>query len=107
VESFHGRLRDKCLNTSWFWNLFNARRKIAAWQEAYSSTRLHSSLAYRTPNEFARQWKTASLSAREDRGVDQPHQGNPDGLCFASALTRLLFGPKNPFQEREVEKCAL
>jgi putative transposase len=28
VESFHGTLRDECLNVSWFWNLFNARRKM-------------------------------------------------------------------------------
>jgi putative transposase len=32
VESFHGRLRDECLNVSWFWNLFDARRKISALQ---------------------------------------------------------------------------
>jgi putative transposase len=29
VESFHRRLCGKCLNPSWFWNLFDARRKIA------------------------------------------------------------------------------
>ena len=32
VESFNGRLREECLNMSWFWNLFDARRKIAAWR---------------------------------------------------------------------------
>ena len=32
VESFHGRLREECLNLSWFQNLFDARRKIAAWR---------------------------------------------------------------------------
>ena len=32
VESFHGRLREECLNVSWFQNLFDARRKIAAWK---------------------------------------------------------------------------
>jgi putative transposase len=30
VESFHGKLRDECLNASWFGNLFEARAKIAA-----------------------------------------------------------------------------
>jgi len=30
VESFHGRLREECLNVSWFQNLFDARRKITA-----------------------------------------------------------------------------
>jgi putative transposase len=26
VESFNGRLREECLNVSWFRNLFDARR---------------------------------------------------------------------------------
>src|SRR5439155_24538427 len=30
--SLHGRLREECLNVSWFQNLFDARRKIAAWR---------------------------------------------------------------------------
>jgi transposase InsO family protein len=33
IESFHGRLRDECLTVSWFQNLFDAGRKIAAWRE--------------------------------------------------------------------------
>ena len=28
MESFNGKLRDECLNVSWFWNLFDARRQI-------------------------------------------------------------------------------
>jgi putative transposase len=53
VESFHGRLRDECLRVSWFQNLFDARRKIAAWRKEYNEDRPHSSLGYCTPNEFA------------------------------------------------------
>ena len=53
VESFHGKLRDECLRVSWFGNLFEARRKIAAWQKEYNEERPHSSLGYRTPAEFA------------------------------------------------------
>jgi putative transposase len=53
VESFHGRLRDECLNVSWFWNLFDARRKIAAWRIEYNCERPHSALGYLTPSEFA------------------------------------------------------
>lgn len=63
VESFHGRLRDECPNTSWFWNLFDARRKIATWWQAYNFTRPHSSLGYRTPNEFTQQWQANQASA--------------------------------------------
>lgn len=53
VESFHGRLREECLAVSWFQNLFDARRKIAAWRKDYNEQRPHSSLGYRTPVEFA------------------------------------------------------
>ncbi len=55
VESFHGKLRDECLNASWFANLFEARRKIAAWRKEYNEERPHSSLGYRTPAAFAQQ----------------------------------------------------
>jgi putative transposase len=54
VESFHGRLRDECLNTMWFRNLWEARRKIRAWLHQYNHERPHSSLGYRTPAEFAK-----------------------------------------------------
>ncbi len=40
VESFNGRLREECLNLSWFQNLFDARRKIAAWRKEYNEERL-------------------------------------------------------------------
>lgn len=36
VESFNGRMREECLNLSWFQNLFDARRKIAAWRKEYN-----------------------------------------------------------------------
>jgi putative transposase len=49
VESFHGKLRDECLNASWFGNLWDARRKIAAWKEEYNEERPHSSLGYVAP----------------------------------------------------------
>jgi putative transposase len=54
VESFHGKLRDECLNASWFGNLFEARAKIGAWKEEYNEERPHSSLGYLAPREFAR-----------------------------------------------------
>ena len=53
VESFNGRLRDECLNVSWFQNLFDAKRKIATWKIEYNEERPHSSLGYLTPKEFA------------------------------------------------------
>jgi putative transposase len=55
VESFHGRMREECLRVSWFQNLFDARRRIAAWRTEYNEDRPHSSLGYQTPKEFAMQ----------------------------------------------------
>jgi putative transposase len=54
VESFNGRLRDECLNASWFLNMADARRKIEIWRNDYNAERPHSALAYRTPVEFSR-----------------------------------------------------
>jgi len=54
VESFNGRLRDECLNANWFPTMKEAKRKIEAWREEYNRERPHSSLGYRTPEEFAR-----------------------------------------------------
>ena len=68
VESFNGRLREECLNLSWFQNLFDARRKIAAWQKEYNEERPHSSLGYKTPKEFAEAQAAGFYTAvREER----------------------------------------
>ena len=62
---FNGKLRDECLNASWFANLFEARRTIAAWQKEYNEERPHSSLGYQTPADFARE-----ISGAEGCGKD-------------------------------------
>jgi putative transposase len=70
IESFNGRFRDECLNASWFENLADARRKIETWRLDYNQARPHSSLAYRTPEEFARQWSPSpSLIVIEQSGA--------------------------------------
>ena len=53
VESFQGKLRDKCLNGYWFLNLADARRTLAEWRTTYNRVRSHSTLGYVTPEEFA------------------------------------------------------
>ena len=60
IESFNGRLREECLNVSWFRNLFDARRQIDAWRDYYNIQRPHSALNYRTPQEFALAFASAS-----------------------------------------------
>jgi putative transposase len=76
AESFNGRLRDECLTVSWFQNLFDARRKIAAWRIEYNEQRPHSSLGYRTPKEFAAaeaaRFYTAERGARDSNAVPCP-----------------------------------
>ena len=53
VESFNGRFRDECLNHNWFTTLADAKEKIERWRMEYNGERPHSSLAYRTPEEYA------------------------------------------------------
>ncbi len=72
VESFNGKLRDECLNVSWFENLWDARRKIAAWQKEFNEERPHSALGYQTPAAFARRLLPSSgfaLRATPDEGT--------------------------------------
>ena len=76
VESFNGRMREECLNLSWFQNLFDARRKIAAWRKEYNEERPHSSLGYKTPKEFAQAqaagFYTAEREARDSNAIPCP-----------------------------------
>ena len=72
VESFNGRLREECLNVNWFQNLFDARRKIAAWRKEYNEERPHSSLGYRTPEEYARE-------VGGEKGCGKAAAGKPEG----------------------------
>jgi len=104
MESFNGKLRDECLNVSWFWNLFDARRKISAWRTEYNTRRPHSSLGYLTPDEFMQQQRFVSPSYDPCRAAEQPRQGDPDGLRFAPALTRLFRCPEISNQEGETKK---
>jgi len=81
VESFNGRLREECLNTSWFRNLFDARRQIAAWRDHYNRVRPHSALGYRTPMEFAALRAASQFSAGVGQGTSNagplPHTPIP------------------------------
>jgi putative transposase len=69
VESFNGRLRDECLNANWFRNLMDARAKITAWRDEYNGERPHSSLGYRTPNEFAEMTQNPKVVPIEIGGI--------------------------------------
>jgi putative transposase len=48
-ESFHGKLRDECLNGEIFYSLKEAQAVIEMWRTHYNTLRPHSSLGYRPP----------------------------------------------------------
>jgi transposase InsO family protein len=53
AESFHSKLRDEFLDREDFESEAQARALGCLWKEEYNTQRPHSSLAYRTPSEFA------------------------------------------------------
>ena len=106
MESFHGRLRDECLNVNWFWNLGDARRKISNWRLHYNSHRPHSALRYQTPEEFACHWaKAASPSTVPDT---TPQKKSQDQALRApvALLTLLPLRGQDAVQEGEAAICS-
>ena len=53
-ESFNGKFRDECLSMEWFRNRIEAKVVIEDWRVHYNNVRPHSSLGYKTPQEFKR-----------------------------------------------------
>ena len=68
-ESFHGRVRDECLNEHWFLGLGDARRIVEAWRQDYNAERPHSALGYQTPAEYAQRAVTAAAALPADDGL--------------------------------------
>jgi putative transposase len=62
VESFNGRFREECLNANWFLSLPDARKKIAAWRDEYNERRPHTSLGFKAPAEYARQFRLSAVA---------------------------------------------
>uniref|UniRef100_UPI0004897742 integrase core domain-containing protein n=2 Tax=Bradyrhizobium sp. Cp5.3 TaxID=443598 RepID=UPI0004897742 len=85
VESFNGRMRDEFLNETLFFDLDDARTKIAAWVADYNDQRPHSSLEYLTPAAYA-----ATLTATGAR------LRNPDQLRRSPVAPPAPHGVENP-----------
>ena len=49
VESFHGRMRDECLNVNLFYTLDEARQILDDWRVCYNEIRPHRSLGGMPP----------------------------------------------------------
>lgn len=64
LESFNGRLSDRCLNESWFRSLLEAQEGIEVWRQNYNKVRPHSALGDRPPSEYV--------------GTSQPRRTEPN-----------------------------
>ena len=92
AESFNGRLRDECLNESWFVSLADAQQTIEAWRVDYNVARPHSGLADRTPAEFARAFtenRPPHLPSEPRSGAD-PYPTTPSTLQYSLNPSQLL-----------------
>lgn len=69
VESFHGRLRDECLDRHWFLGLGDARRTVESWRQDYNRARPHSALAYRSPEEFRQAFEATAITRQQRVGL--------------------------------------
>ena len=59
IEAFNSRLRQECLNASWFLSMGDARARIEEWRTDYNENHPHSALGGLTPSEFADQLNSA------------------------------------------------
>ena len=84
-ESFNGRMRDELLNETLFFDLDDARSKVAKWVADYNGERPHSSLKYLTPAAYA-----ATFTATDDR------LRNPDQLRQSPVAPPTPIGVQNP-----------
>ena len=62
IESFHDKLRDEFLNREIFYSLAEAEILLEGWRKEYNDKRIHSSLGYQTPNEYAEELQKKSTS---------------------------------------------
>jgi transposase InsO family protein len=85
VESFNGRMRDEFLNETLFFDIDDARTKVAVWVADYNGERPHSSLQYLTPAAYA-----ATLTATSAR------LRNPDQLRRSPVAPPAPSGVQNP-----------
>ena len=55
IEAFNSRVRQECLNASWFLSMADARQRINEWRTGYNQNRPHSAPGNLTPNACAAQ----------------------------------------------------
>jgi transposase InsO family protein len=69
AESFHARLRAEFLDGEVFSGVLEAQVRLDSWRSDWNKERLHSSLGYVTPNEFALRWKESAKNGSETKAA--------------------------------------
>ncbi len=69
AESFHSRLRDEFLDGEVFLSVLEAQVRLGLWRRYWNEERLHSSLGYMTPNEFAARWAAETKKGAETKAA--------------------------------------
>jgi transposase InsO family protein len=77
IESFHDKLRDECLNREIFGSLMEAKVLVEQWRIEYNMQRPHSSLGYKTPEEYAATCSLPALRATPSAPSGCIHNINP------------------------------
>jgi transposase InsO family protein len=65
IESFHSRFRDECLNQEIFFSIAETRVVVEDYRRLYNRERPHSSLGYKTPDEFAQNLTVQPADTRQ------------------------------------------
>lgn len=71
IESFNGRLRQECLDQSWFIPIEDAQMKTEEWRVDYNENRPHSSLENRAPSDFLDAWNQNQQTEKLTHLLDQ------------------------------------
>ena len=75
AESFHARLRDEFMDGEVFVSVLDAQVRLAGWRRYWNTERLHSSLGYQVPEEFAATWSAKTSRAVEDESKTKVESG--------------------------------
>jgi len=93
VESFHGKLRDECLNREIFGTLREAQIILDRCRKEYNEERPHSSLGYQTPSQFTSETGTRLMGAMRPQ---TPHRS-----------PRQAFGGNSRTEENQQRKTEI
>jgi transposase InsO family protein len=90
-EAFNGRMRDELLNETLFFDLEQARGKVANWIADYNHSRPHSAIGYQTPAAYAARLTAMDGRLRGAEALRRPpiappaHQRHSEAPTLASA----------------------